>query len=202
MSTTDKLTEYELDCLAHRLRSDFVSRKLAVHGGDQLLNRYENPAYLQTFRAAVKAHHPRLFRRIINGAFAAFADPQPEDLVGGEAVQRTMAASSPIEALVDDAEELSMRLEDEVDWLKRSLSFNEYRGQAILRFLAIRQIDANAVPASAILAMAREALLEANIDPEAVDALDRNLPVVDVRDALEEAAEIVAMDDEVATSDD
>jgi len=157
---------------------------------------------METFRAAVATHHPRLFTRIFNNAFAAFADPQPEDLVGGEAVQRTMAVSSPIEALVDDTEELPMRLEDEVGWLKRSLSFNEYRGQAILRFLAIRQIDANAVPASAILAMAREAMLEAKIDPEAVDALDRNLPVMDVRDAVEEAAEIVAMGDEMATSDD
>ena len=109
-----KLTEYELDSLARRLRADFIQRKLAIHGDGRLRHRYESPAYLETFRAAVATHHPRHFARIIDGAFKAIADPQPEDLVGEEAVRRTMAAPSPAENLVD-AEALAEILSNPVD---------------------------------------------------------------------------------------
>ncbi|UCG33818.1 MAG: hypothetical protein JSU68_04115 [Phycisphaerales bacterium] len=146
-------------------------------------------------------HHPRQFNRILAGAFKAIPDPQPEDLVGEEAVRRTMAAPSPAEELVDDADDLAMRLAKEVEWLLACLSYGEYRGQAVFRFLAIRQIDASAVPASAIYVMAREALLEAKIVPEAVEAIDRNLPGANVYDALEEAAEIVEEVEEDAPTD-
>ena len=48
--------------------------------------------------------------------------------------------------------------------------------------------------------MAREMLLEANIDPEAVDSIDGSVPAAAVYDALDEAADIVAYGDETETS--
>ena len=64
---------------------------------------------------------------------------------------------------------------------------------ALLRFRAIQYLDSRTVPASAIFfAMAREMLLEAEIDPVAVDGIDQQLPSADVLTMLEEAGEIVA----------
>ena len=49
------------------------------------------------------------------------------------------------------------------------------------------------------ISMAREMLLEAEIDPEALDDIDRSVPAAAVYDALEEADDIVAYGDETET---
>jgi hypothetical protein len=192
----NELTEYETERLAMRLKSGFIERKRALRDDRRLTHQYQHRLYLETFKAAVNSHHLFQFGQILDGAFRVLADPQPEDLVGDEAMERTRLGrrdpDTEPDSLLEDPCVMAHQLDKEIEALRAGRTAAEYRGHAILRFVAIRLMGIGAFPAETVLTAARDAILENKVDRNATSRLEAALGGERVFIALNDAAAFVA----------